>query len=152
MLKEDMGGVWEAFSRQKIRGGGRRVVAENFDTRVAAAEAQKYLVTTFSAPALPSEDDGDYMRMDVDSGARRLEVLQATNARLIAGSGAIPITGNLRATSSLRPPSSISPPRVRIVKDFAVQPVNFGAKRHLSMSPDSEECRPSAKRQRISRI
>jgi hypothetical protein len=121
-----------------------------FGTTDEAAEAQKYPVSTFSADALPSEGDGDAMHMDVD-GARRLEVLQVTNAHLIAGGGATSITGNL-PTSSLQAASTTSRSRARIVKDSAVQPMDLGAKRTLNTSSDSEEYRPSAKRQRISRI
>lgn len=42
-------------------------------TSKEAADAQQYLVSTFSANALPNEDNTEEdIRMDVDDGARRL--------------------------------------------------------------------------------
>jgi hypothetical protein len=151
--------VIQRHPSQDVRNEFRRVdmlyhqTIMQFGTTEEAGEAQKYLVSTFSAHALPSESTTDAMDIDidVDGGARRLELLQATNDRLIAGGGATPIAGNFRATS-LQAASTTSRSRARITKDSDVQSMDLGAKRPRNSSSDLEEYRPSAKRQRISRI
>ncbi|KAJ7497910.1 hypothetical protein B0H11DRAFT_2226597 [Mycena galericulata] len=120
-----------------------------YGTADEGTEAQEYLVRTFSAQALPNEDNiAEPMDLDVDVGARRLATLQATNARLIAG-GSVPnaVTSKSRATSS------ISRRRVRLTKESAIAeaPTRLDSRTARKRPPeDVGSSRP--KRPRISRV
>ncbi|KAJ7501305.1 hypothetical protein B0H11DRAFT_2224657 [Mycena galericulata] len=120
-----------------------------YGTADEGTEAQEYLVRTFSAQALPNEDNlAEPMDLDVDVGARRLATLQATNARLIAGgSGPNAVTSQPRATSF------VSRRRVRLTKESVVAeaPIRLGSTSARKRPPeDVGSSRP--KRPRISRI
>ncbi|KAJ7869299.1 hypothetical protein B0H14DRAFT_3861206 [Mycena olivaceomarginata] len=121
-----------------------------YGTADEGTEAQEYLVRTFSARALPNEDNrAEPMDLDVDVGARRLATLQATNARLISGGGSVPsaVTSQSRATSS----SSRRRIRITKVSSAAKAPMRLGStttRKHPS--EDVGSSRP--KRARISRV
>ncbi|KAJ6579457.1 hypothetical protein B0H10DRAFT_1835467 [Mycena sp. CBHHK59/15] len=143
--------ILRPFSQRVIQRGPSQDVREEFrrldilchqtvmryGTAEEAAEAQQYLVDTFSARALPMEDQA---MEHVDDEARRLASLQRATACLIAGAVRDPALDHRRITGSTSQATSSTPHRARILKTTAVDSQSISSNKRAG--PNSVEAEP----------